>query len=206
MHFIKLEKCSHLNTVFFLKKIFFQLHTYPWTIEYCDYIPYTFFVFWFKQISHERQTALWKFRRQEHARHSWRTSGRRRVKKEWEVVLGQKWACLFWVTQAGVEQGRTWAVTHVSTGWRRKDSRDTGHSLPGSATQWPPSLRHPGDFEYLLPRLSLSLGDARQAGNHKFSPSPESSAPSGERTLLSTSCSIDICLVNGWREGWIPLL
>lgn len=155
MHFIKLEKCSHLNTVFFFKKIFFQLHTYPWTIEYCDYIPYTFFVSWFKQISHERQTALWKFRRQEHARHSWRTSGRRRVKKEWEVVLGQKWACLFWVTQAGVEQGRD--VSRDPCLHRLKEEGQSGHrALPPRLSHIVTSIASPPWWRWIFTSTPVS--------------------------------------------------
>lgn len=100
-----------------------------------------------------------------------------------------------------MEQGRD--VSRDPCLHRLKEEGQTGHRALS------PRLSHivtsiaspPGDLVYLLPRLSLPLGDARQAGNHKFSPSPESSAPSGERTLLSTSCSIDICLVIGWREG-----
>lgn len=78
-----------------------------------------------KFLMKDRQTkAMQRFLRLDHASHSWRTSGRRGIKKEWELRLEVTMPILSHPGRLWNRVG-TWAMIHLTTGWRDQDRRDT---------------------------------------------------------------------------------
>lgn len=110
---------------------------------------------------------LRKDQRQKHSKGSLGKSmpGTVGVRPRERIKVRIKWACLFWAIQEGCEAGQecvlTCSVTHVTTGYSRKNKRDNKAPLPGTATGWDFATMEIL-FVWLLQCLCLPLGEALQ--------------------------------------------